>query len=98
MGRRSGSFRFCFLQIHISRRAGADFVFWPFTKFGDYTVRSAYNLARYEKFQIERSKPGNGVNSAVQDDSFAVETPVGSQSAGQNENTFVAFRPQLPSK
>jgi hypothetical protein len=58
------------LQIPISRRVGEDFISWPYTKFGDYTVRSGYNLARTEKFYTQRSKKGGGVNSAVQDTSL----------------------------
>ena len=38
------------LQTHISRQGGDDFVSWPHTRYGMYTVRSAYNLARSSKF------------------------------------------------
>jgi hypothetical protein len=33
------------LQIPISRRGGEDFLSWPPTKYGEYSVRSAYHLA-----------------------------------------------------
>jgi ribonuclease HI len=56
------------LQIPISRRGGEDFVSWPFTKFGVYTVRSAYNMARTESFFVERSKHGGDASSAVEED------------------------------
>ena len=32
------------LHIPISRYGGIDFSHWPFTKSGQYTVRSAYNM------------------------------------------------------
>jgi hypothetical protein len=54
------------IQIPISRRGGIDFLYWPHTKFGEYTVRSAYHLARTEKFFVERSRPGGGVYSSMQ--------------------------------
>lgn len=56
------------LQIPISRRGGEDFVSWPFTRFCDYTVASAYNLARREKFFLDRSKRGGGASSCTEAD------------------------------
>jgi ribonuclease HI len=53
------------LQIPVSRRGGDDFLSWPHTKFGDYTVASAYNLARTEKFFLDRSRSGGGTSSAT---------------------------------
>ena len=38
------------MQIPILRHAEEDFVRWPFTRLGVFTVRSAYNLARSTKF------------------------------------------------
>lgn len=35
-------------QIPVSRHGGEDFASWPYAKFGVYTVRSAYNMARTE--------------------------------------------------
>jgi hypothetical protein len=58
------------LQIPISKRGGEDFLSWPFTKYGDYTVRSAYHLARTEKFFVDRSKKGCGDNSTLQEDNL----------------------------
>jgi hypothetical protein len=58
------------LQIPISRRGGEDFVSWPFTRFSDYTISSAYNLARKDKFFLDRSKQGGGANSATEADNI----------------------------
>jgi hypothetical protein len=38
------------LQVPISRFGGEDFASWPHTRFGCYTVKSGYNLARICKF------------------------------------------------
>jgi hypothetical protein len=57
------------LQIAVSQRGGEDFLSWPHTKFADYTVASAYNLARSDKFFIERSRRGSGANSGTEADS-----------------------------
>jgi hypothetical protein len=54
------------LQIPVSKRVGADFISWPYTKFGDYTVRLAYHLARSEKFFVDQSKKGVGIHSVAQ--------------------------------
>jgi hypothetical protein len=51
------------LQIPISRRGGDDFVSWPHDKFGLYTVRSAYNLARTSSFFVRRGTAGAGAGS-----------------------------------
>jgi hypothetical protein len=51
------------LQVPVSRRGGEDSVSWPYTKFGVYTVCSAYNLARTVKFFVERSKHGGDSSS-----------------------------------
>jgi ribonuclease HI len=56
------------LQIPISRRGGEDFISWPHTRFGDYTVASGYSLARSEKFYLDRSKQGGGAHSSTQAD------------------------------
>ena len=50
-------------QVQISRHGGEDFACWPHTKFGQYTVRSAYNLARSSSFHSSRSKRGRGMTS-----------------------------------
>jgi hypothetical protein len=57
------------LEIPISRRGGEDFLSWLLTKYGKYTVRSAYHLARNDKFFLDQSKKGRGSHSAMQDDS-----------------------------
>jgi hypothetical protein len=51
------------LQLPISRHGDDDFLSWPHTKHGGYTVRSAYNLARHETAQVERSSNGLGMSS-----------------------------------
>ena len=56
------------LQIPISRRVSEDFMSWPFTRFGEYSVASAYNLARTEKFYMDRSKQGGGSSSTTADE------------------------------
>lgn len=48
------------LCIPISRHGGDDFASWPFTRFGEYSVRSAYNMARSDKFLLSRCKHGYG--------------------------------------
>jgi hypothetical protein len=56
------------LQIPISKRVGADFISWPYTKFNVYTVHSAYHIARAKKFFADRSKVGGSASSNAQDD------------------------------
>jgi hypothetical protein len=55
------------LQTPIARRVGVDFVTWPFTRHGSYSVRSSYNLARSAKFIHSRSKSGFGISSTWMD-------------------------------
>jgi ribonuclease HI len=51
------------LRIPLSRFEGEDYVSWPFAKYGQYTVRSAYNLARTRGFLQTRSSSGSGTCS-----------------------------------
>jgi hypothetical protein len=51
------------LQIPISCRGDNDFISWPHSRFGTYTVRSAYHLARSEEALVSRSKSGRGMSS-----------------------------------
>jgi hypothetical protein len=53
------------LQIPISRHGHgeADFVSWPHDKYRQYSVRSAYNLARSEKFFCRQTRAGLGSSS-----------------------------------
>jgi hypothetical protein len=46
------------LQMPISRHGGEDHVSWPHARFGQYTVRSAYRLAREDRFDVDRSYRG----------------------------------------
>jgi hypothetical protein len=52
------------MQIQISKDGG-DFIRWPHTKSGTYSVRSAYNLARTDSFFFSRSKKGGGSSSSA---------------------------------
>jgi hypothetical protein len=52
------------LQILIDRHGGTDFVRWPFSKQGIYTVRSAYNFSWSDKFFVNRSLAGRGMHSS----------------------------------
>jgi hypothetical protein len=51
------------LQIFISRFGDDDFASWPHTRFGKYTVQSAYHLARTEGALVSRSTKGRGMTS-----------------------------------
>lgn len=48
------------LRIPISQHGGEDFSRWSHTKFGEYSVRSAYNLARSANFLLAQSSSGHG--------------------------------------
>jgi hypothetical protein len=50
-------------QIPVSKHGGDDFISWPHAKFGQYTVKSVYNLARTEKFFSKRSANDQGDSS-----------------------------------
>jgi hypothetical protein len=45
------------LQVPISTHGGMDFASWPHTRFGCYTVKSGYNLARTCKFSDQLPRP-----------------------------------------
>jgi hypothetical protein len=51
------------LLVPISRLGGDDFVSWKHDKQGQYTVRSAYNLARTSSFFSEHTLAGRGSGS-----------------------------------
>jgi hypothetical protein len=55
------------LEVPIGRHGGEDFVSWPFSRFGVYTVRSAYHLAREDRFASAHSCVGPGSSSAIVD-------------------------------
>jgi hypothetical protein len=55
------------LQIPISRHSGDDHVSWPLARFGQYTVRSTYHLAREDRFTVDRNGTGQGASSAALD-------------------------------
>ena len=52
------------MQIQISKEGG-DYIRWPHTKNGMYSVRSAYNFARSNSFFVSRSKRGGGSSSSA---------------------------------
>jgi hypothetical protein len=52
------------LQVQVSRHAGEDFVCWPHTSHGIFSVRSTYNLGRTWKFSASLSRMGRGMSSA----------------------------------
>lgn len=51
------------LRLPISHHDGEDFPRWPFTKLGEYSVKSAYNLARSTRFTVAQSRNGRGQTS-----------------------------------
>lgn len=52
-------------QVPISRHGGEDFASWPHDKLGQYTVRSAYNLATSSSFLAAHSSNGRGLPSVL---------------------------------
>jgi hypothetical protein len=53
------------MEVPISRHAGDDFVCWPHTRHGTFSVCWAYNLARSRKFIQDHSKTRRGMTSNV---------------------------------
>jgi hypothetical protein len=51
------------MQVPISGLVGEDYVFWPHTRHGTFSVRSAYNMARSEKFLKAQSRTKRGMAS-----------------------------------
>jgi hypothetical protein len=51
------------LRVPLSRHGGDDFASWPYARFGVYTVRSAYNMAREQQIMIKRRSSGRGLTS-----------------------------------
>jgi hypothetical protein len=51
------------LAVPVSRHGGDDFLSWPHARLGIYTVRSAYMLARTQRFIRKRSQSGGGLPS-----------------------------------
>lgn len=51
------------LQLPVCQHGGGDVACWPFTKFGEYSVRSAYNFTRAASFMVSRSYNGRGQSS-----------------------------------
>jgi hypothetical protein len=52
------------MQLQISKE-GEDFVRWPHTKNGIYSIKSAYNFARSDNFFVSRSRRGGGSSSVA---------------------------------
>ena len=59
-------------QVQISKRGSEDFVSWPHARFGVYTVRPAYNLARRGSFFSSRGAASSGDSSdlAIQENKW----------------------------
>ena len=51
------------MQTQISQHGGSDYVSWPHTRYGLYTICSVYNLARSAHFFVEWSLSGHGLPS-----------------------------------
>ena len=51
------------LNIPLSHNRVLDYVSWPLTKTGTYTVKSAYTMAKSEKVHLEASVRGRGESS-----------------------------------
>lgn len=51
------------LMLPVGQHGEEDYVRWPHTRFGEYSVRSAYNLARSARFQSVHSASGRGMTS-----------------------------------
>ena len=58
------------LQIPISKFGESDFASWPHTKNGQYSVRSAYNMARTEEFHKFRSAAKTGRASNTEEEAL----------------------------
>jgi hypothetical protein len=56
-------------QIPISKYGAEDFASWPLARFGMYTVRSAYNMARTNKFFSKHCVAGHGGSSELEEHS-----------------------------
>ncbi|KAK1602970.1 hypothetical protein QYE76_018463, partial [Lolium multiflorum] len=79
------------LQVPISRHGGDDFASWPWTRFGTYSVRSAYHLARSERVASDRSKHGQGSSSVVSDNSKIWKKLWASKAPGKMKITLWRF-------
>jgi hypothetical protein len=58
------------LQVPISKFGEPDFASWPYTKNGQYSVQSAYNMARTEEFHKFRSSSKTGRSSNSEEDAI----------------------------
>jgi hypothetical protein len=52
-----------FLNIALSHSRVLDYVSWPLTKTGIYTVKSAYIMAKIEKVHLKANTRGKGESS-----------------------------------
>lgn len=55
----------CILNIILSHNWVLDYVSWPFTKTGIYTVKSAYIMAKCEAIHLKASAKGKGESSFI---------------------------------
>jgi predicted Zn-ribbon and HTH transcriptional regulator len=79
------------LQVPISRHDGEDFASWPWTRFGSYSVRSAYHLARSKRVATERIKHGQGSSSVVSDNTRIWKKLWTSKASGKMKITLWRF-------
>jgi hypothetical protein len=79
------------LRVPIIRLGGEDFVSWPYTHFGVYTVRSAYNLARTDQFRADRNQNGNGSSSVTVGDTKAWKKLWSDKVPGKMKITYWRF-------
>jgi hypothetical protein len=79
------------LQVPISKHGGDDFASWPLSRFSQYTVRSAYQLARSERSAVDHSKTGQGSSSLVMDNSKIWKKLWASKAPGKMKITLWRF-------
>jgi hypothetical protein len=85
-------------EVPISKHGGEDFASWPLSRYGHYTIRPAYQLARSDRVATDRSKVSLGVSSVVLDNSkIWKKKTMGKQGTRKNEDYSMAFCSRLPS-
>jgi hypothetical protein len=79
------------LQLPISRHGDEDFLSWPHTRHGGYSVRSAYNLAHHEVVHVGRSRQGRGMSSEVSNEEQSWKALWAIQASGKMHITLWRF-------
>jgi hypothetical protein len=75
----------------IGRQGGDDFASWPYSHFGQYTVKSAYYIARADGFVVDRSRKGQGSSSVNQHDCKRWKTLWSTKAPGKMKITLWRF-------